>query len=164
MSTPAKMSLRFAQASDADDIARLTAQLGYRAEPSAVSERLSRILERPQERVLVAEVAGRVVGWLHAAVSEYLEADPFVVVGGLVVDSAHRKQGIGRALMDRVEQWAREQGCAVVRLSSSTPRTDAHRFYEQLGYTNIKTQYGFAKCVDPAKPVELSTFVPRVSR
>ncbi len=156
------MFVRLARESDATAIARLTTQLGYDVEPFRVSKRLSRILTRPQQCILVAEVEGQVTAWLHAVVAEYLEADPFVVVAGLVVDSARRTQGIGRALMERAEQWAREQGCGVVRLSSSTPRTEAHRFYERLGYTNIKTQHAFAKCVDAARVTDLSIFVPRV--
>lgn len=156
------MLIRPARPSDANDIARLTAQLGYDVETRHVADRLSRVLGRPQHCLMVAEVDGRAAGWLHAAVAEYLEADPFVVVGGLVVDSGHRAQGIGRALMDAAEQWTREQGCSVVRLSSSTPRTGAHRFYERLGYTNIKTQYAFAKCVDPSGAADLHAFVPRV--
>jgi len=30
---------------------------------------------------------------------------------------------------------ARERGCNIVQLTSDTDRTDAHRFYEQLGFT-----------------------------
>jgi len=38
----------------------------------------------------------------------------------------------------------------------------AHRFYEDLGYTNIKTQYSFIKPLDPAASARVRMFVPRV--
>jgi GNAT superfamily N-acetyltransferase len=67
-----------------------------------------------------------------------VDAEAFVLIGGLVVDRNHRRLGIGRELMDRAEAWARERGCSMVRLTSSATRTAAHRFYEDLGYTHIK--------------------------
>ena len=102
------------------------------------------------------------MGWLHASVWESIEADAFVVIGGLVVDRDHRGQGIGRALLERAEQWAVTQGCGIVRLWSSSMRSEAHKFYEHLGYQKLKTQYSFAKPVDPERAGDLQHFVPRV--
>jgi len=50
----------------------------------------------------------------------------------------------------------------MVRLCSSAKRNVAHRFYEDLGYTNIKTQYSFIKQLDAAAAARVRTFVPRV--
>ena len=38
----------------------------------------------------------------------------------------------------------------------------AHRFYEGLGYVNIKTQYSFAKPLNEAATARVRQFVPRV--
>jgi GNAT superfamily N-acetyltransferase len=113
---------------EAIDIARLTTQLGYEIAQSTAAARLSRILSRQDQQFAVADLDGRPVGWVHAAISEYIEAEAFVVIGGLVVDKNHRRNGIGRRLMEEVEEWARKRGCSVVRLWSSSARTDAHRF------------------------------------
>lgn len=139
------VSIRMACASDVDGMARLTSQLGYDVPVSAVQARLCSILARFDQRFLIAEDSGDSVGWLHAMIIECLETDRFVMIAGLVVDRGHRRQGIGRLLMRHAEQWADEQGCRVVRLWSSAARAAAHRFYEEIGYTNIKTQYSFAK-------------------
>jgi len=95
-------------------------------------------------------------------VVDYVDAEPFVRIAGLVVDRDHRRMGIGRALLARAEAWAVEQACSFVRLSSTTTRTAAHRFYEQAGYTNIKTQFSFIKAVDSSGNERLHAFVPRV--
>jgi GNAT superfamily N-acetyltransferase len=152
--------VRPARLSDAGAIVRLTSQLGYDADPSELKERLARILTRSDQRFLVAEVDGRPVGWLHAAVWEVIETAAFVVIGGLVVDRAHRGRGIGRLLMEHAESWARTQHCSIVRLWSTSSRTRAHRFYEGLGHTKVKTQYSFARALDPSAGV--SALVPRV--
>lgn len=156
------VSVRIARESDATDLASLTAQLGYQVKPSELRVRLSRILERSDQRFVVAEDQRQIVGWLHALVVEHIEANPFVVIGGLVVDRSSRRRGIGRLLMEDAETWVKDQRCSVVRLSSSVGRTGAHHFYERLGYKNIKTQYSFAKPLDPSGTRELSQFIPRV--
>ena len=156
------VAIRRARLSDAEAIALLAKQLGYSAEPSAVAVRLSRLLARTDQQFLVADHEGRAVGWIHMVLSEYVEADAFVVIGGLVVDRESRNQGIGRRLLAHAEEWAAQNGCLVVRLSSSVQRTEAHAFYQRVGYTNLKTQYSFAKSVGAAGTEALRAFVPNV--
>lgn len=156
--------IRPATPADAGDVATLTVQLGYELSATDAAARLSRILSHSDHRFWVADVRDDVVGWVHAVVTEYIDTEPFMVVAGLVVDRQHRRHGVGEALMGQVEAWARECGCAVVRLSSSDMRVDAHRFYERLGYVNIKTQYSFLKALDADTGTHIRGFVPRVER
>ena len=157
------VSIRTARVSDADDIASLTKQLGYDADVSAVRRRLTMLLARADQRVVVADVDGAAVGWLHAAISESIEGEPYVAIVGLVVDHGRRGRGIGRQLLADAETWARQQRCTIVRLRSSAGRTAAHRFYEHVGYTNIKTQFTFVKSVDGNRS-DFEALVPRIDR
>jgi len=161
MSAP--VTIRAARPSDADVIASLSEQLGYHPEPAAVAVRLSRVLARNDQQFLVAEDNGRPVGWIHMLIGEYVEAEAFVVIGGLVVDREYRNQGIGRRLLACSEEWAVQHGCSVVRLSSSTTRTAAHEFYRRVGYSILKSQYSFAKSVGTADAGALRAFVPDVT-
>ena len=167
MNAPARgradITIRSARLSDAETIAALTTQLGYAAELATVASRLSRLLARSDQQLLVADDGGRAIGWIHMVITEYVEADAFVVIGGLVVDREYRKQGIGRRLLIRAEEWAVQHGCSLVRLSSNVKRIEAHAFYERVGYTNLKTQFAFAKSLGPAGPDALRAFVPDVT-
>ncbi len=154
--------IRAARLSDAGEIAHLTTQLGYDLTEADAADRLSRLLLRDDQQFFVADVDGRAVGWVHVVFAEYVDAEAFVVIGGLVVDRNHRRLGIGRALMDRAEVWATERGCSMVRLTSSATRTAAHRFYESHGYRNIKTQYSFIKPLNATAAARVRSFVPRV--
>jgi len=156
------MTIRPAQSADARAIVDLTMQLGYEVAPALVAERLERMTARGDQQFLVADVDGGVVGWVHVAVMEFIETGAFAVIGGLVVDRRHRKKGIGRLLMTEAEAWARGHGCPIVRLSSSAFRTESHRFYQHLGYANIKTQYSFVKPLDRAGEDAIRGLVPRV--
>ena len=95
-------------------------------------------------------------------IAEYVEAEAFVMIGGLVVDHQYRKQGIGRRLLARAEEWAAQNRCSVVRLWSSAQRIEAHEFYRRAGYTHIKTQYSFAKPVGASGNEALRAFVPDI--
>jgi ribosomal protein S18 acetylase RimI-like enzyme len=50
------------------------------------------------------------------------------------VDFAHRHQGIGRALMEMSETWAREQNYTQIGLQVFTTNQPALNLYQQLGY------------------------------
>lgn len=52
----------------------------------------------------------------------------------LYVRADARRRGLGRALVGRVEDWARAHGATTVVLWSDDRFTDAHRLYERCGY------------------------------
>ncbi len=156
--------VRRASKGDAPAIARLTSQLGYDVSVPVTEYRISSILSQFGHSLFVGEDEGECVGFVHALVIDSLDVDRFVMIGALVVDRARRQQGIGRLLMQQAEAWAQEHGGRVVRLWSSAGRVEAHGFYEGIGYTNIKTQYSFAKTLSLAghADVDIRTLVPRL--
>jgi GNAT superfamily N-acetyltransferase len=50
------------------------------------------------------------------------------------VHAAYRSRGLGAALFTWAIGEARQRGCALVQLTTDKTRTDAHRFYERLGF------------------------------
>jgi ribosomal protein S18 acetylase RimI-like enzyme len=80
------------------------------------------IYVRDKDSQLIAGLIGRT----HA-LREWLE----ILV--LWVDEPHRGAGVGRKLMARAEEEARNRGCVYARLASSNYQ--APTFYEKLGYT-----------------------------
>jgi GNAT superfamily N-acetyltransferase len=136
------LTVRDAQPGDAEQIAGLLGQLGYRTHPGAVAARLER-LQVVGDRVVIVEVEGRPVGLAHLQVTPAIERDrPAARIGALVVDEAHRGHGIGRALVEAMEIEARARGCEVLFLTTSEQRDDAHAFYERLGLEHTGRRYG----------------------
>jgi GNAT superfamily N-acetyltransferase len=107
-----------------------------RAAPEAAAGAWDEILADPRRTFLVAERDDEVVGTADLVVVANLthDAAPLAFVENVVVASAQRGQGIGRALMAEAEDLALEAGCYKVQLLSNELREDAHRFYESLGY------------------------------
>ena len=138
-------SVRLAAPADAEPIAALSGELGYPADAQRVRATLGRVLGAPDQRVLVAESAGRVCGWLQAHSCEVLESGPRVEVMGLVVSPGMRRRGVGRALMAAAEAWARGLGAGCVVVRSNVKRTESHAFYPSIGYAQSKTQAVYRK-------------------
>jgi N-acetylglutamate synthase-like GNAT family acetyltransferase len=146
--------IRQALESDYQQLSELTSQLGYPAPEGKILERLQRILSSRNDLVLVAsDSEGRLVGWIHGFLSQYLESDYRVEIGGLVVDSHTRRKGVGRRLVLAIEAWARESGVCEVSVRCRSDRTESHYFYENMNFRCIKEQRVFRKRIHlPAQP------------
>ena len=137
------MSVREAFISDAEAINQLALELGYSCSSiAATKQRLSDIISTTNDKVWVFERQGSVVGWLHAFVALKLASPSFVEIGGLVVDSTCRRNGIGRSLVEQTQKWAKEKALNV-RVRCNTERENSHLFYRSAGFTTVKSQHVF---------------------
>ena len=129
------MRIRDADRADAAAIARLLGQLGYPADAEEIPRRLARLQRSGADRLFVAEIDGEVVGLagIHVAPSVEYDADA-AKVSAIVVDERFRRRGVGRALLEAVEEEARARGCGLVFLTTAERRKEAHEFYRGLGW------------------------------
>jgi GNAT superfamily N-acetyltransferase len=96
-----------------------------------------------RHRVLVVEIDGVVVGTAQLFVRPNLShgGKPLAEIESVVVDHGARGRGLGEALIRFCIDRAKELGCFRVQLTSNTKRTDAHRFYERLGFVPSHTGF-----------------------
>ena len=115
-----------------------------------MQERFELIARRPDGALFTADSGGPLLGWVHVYGVHLLESPTsFAEIGGLVVHAAARRQGIGRRLMEAAEHWAGAHGYLDVRLRSGLHRTEAHAFYQAIGYQLAKTSHLFQKLLPP---------------
>ncbi|HEY4594061.1 MAG TPA: GNAT family N-acetyltransferase [Thermoanaerobaculia bacterium] len=134
------MTIRPAAPADVPQLADLTTQLGYPTRPEEAEARLRDLASRPENAVLVAEVDGEAVGWIHVSALYSLEMDPGAQILGLVVDASRRGGGIGAALVEAAAEWAAGHGFRTLRVRSNVVRERTHAFYERLGFARTKSQ------------------------
>ena len=100
------------------------------------------LLAAPDGALFVA-TSGAAGEPLHGAVSVRIydtPPDPAMVprrrghVEKLVVSRAHRRRGLGRALMAEASAWARQQGAVELVLTVWAGNAEAEAFYRSLGY------------------------------
>ena len=103
------------------------------------------IAANPDDMILVAEEAGRILGVLQLTFLPGLARGGAVraQVEGVRVAAAARGRGLGRRMFEEVFARARARGCSLVQLTSDRTRTGAQAFYESLGFAPSHT--GFKK-------------------
>lgn len=122
--------LQTAVPSDAPRIARLCRDevetgLGWRWRAGAVA----RLMSRPQCEVAVARLGSELVGFAA------MELGPNIAeLLLLAVSREHRREGIGTALLDFLEDEARTAGVEAVWLHVRARNNPAISFYEMGGY------------------------------
>jgi GNAT superfamily N-acetyltransferase len=134
-----------------DDIAvsqDLLWQLGYPLDALELRRRYDAVARSQDHAVMVAAHGGRVVALCHMFQRPALDKPPEAVVQALVVDQASRGQGIGKLMMAAAETWAVDRGFRSIALASHVSRSDAHAFYESIGYRNETTSHQFRKSLE----------------
>ncbi|MFF3754773.1 GNAT family N-acetyltransferase [Streptomyces sp. NPDC002018] len=101
------------------------------------TEAYERLARDPNQRVMVAVREGRVVGTLQLTIVPGLSRRGAVrsIIEGVRVHGDERGSGLGTRFIEWAVDESRRQGCQLVQLTSDASRTDAHRFYERLGFT-----------------------------
>jgi GNAT superfamily N-acetyltransferase len=96
-----------------------------------------RLRDDPHQYVMVAERAGTVVGTLQLTIVHGLSrrGSTRSIIEAVRVHKLERGKGLGQRFIEWAIEESRNQGCRLVQLTSDASRTDAHRFYERLGFT-----------------------------
>ena len=69
-------------------------------------------------------------------------------VENVVTDKDFRKQGLGKKVMEKAIEFAREKNCYKVILESGAWRTEAHQFYRNLGFDDTAKKSFLLKLKD----------------
>ncbi|MDD3429176.1 MAG: GNAT family N-acetyltransferase [Oscillospiraceae bacterium] len=140
------ITLRDAQIDDAQAIWKLNDKVfGYEYPLETTRKQLAQLLKNPFYRFFVVCVEDKVVGYAQAADYDSTYGEPMKNIMAIAVDEAYQGCGAGRALLQAVEAWSRQSGCAGVRLVSGFDRQKAHGFYAHCGYEHRKDQKNFTK-------------------
>ena len=90
----------------------------------------------PRQLLVVAEQDGAPVGTLQLTFIPGLSrrGATRAQIEAVRVRADRRGSGLGQELVRWAIDTARERGCVLVQLTTDNSRTDAHRFYERLGF------------------------------
>jgi len=102
----------------------------------------------PDYRLYVAKTGCRIVGTFALLIMDNLghQGTKAGIVEAVAVHPSVQGLGIGRAMMEYAKHKCRDAGCYKLALSSNLRRTDAHQFYQALGFK----QHGISFVIDPA--------------
>ncbi|MEV6954023.1 GNAT family N-acetyltransferase [Streptomyces sp. NPDC051183] len=101
------------------------------------TEALKRLTDDPHQHLVVAVRGGRVVGTLQLTIVPGLSRKGAIrsIIEAVRIHADERGSGLGTRFIEWAIEQSRAENCQLVQLTSDVTRTDAHRFYERLGFT-----------------------------
>lgn len=145
------MKIRKAEPRDVEAIKRIYRQIiarlaelapCYRTDCEQDEEYIKNAIARAGSDILVAERGGAVTAFALLEERETarlagVAQRRFAFLTDICVDEKARGQGIGSALLDACEEWARGRGLEYMELNVLEANEAARRLYERTGYKKI---------------------------
>ncbi|MBK4774692.1 GNAT family N-acetyltransferase [Streptococcus rubneri] len=135
---------------DVEALSQINEQaLGYSFSTEKTAQQLAKLTKDAHHFFIGFEDSEtqQLLGYVHAEVYQSLYSDPGFNVLALAVLPDQQGKGIGKTLLQGLEQEAKQRVYAFIRLNSADYRIEAHAFYEHVGYSCDKLQKRFIKFI-----------------
>ena len=137
-------AVRSATVHDAPELARLLTMLGHPTDVAQIVAHWDEWSARGDAAIVADAGDGTLAGVATLHRMRVLHRPrPVGRITALVVDERVRGRGIGGTLVAAAERTLAGAGCGLLEITSNVRRTDAHAFYERLGYQ--RTSFRFMK-------------------
>jgi GNAT superfamily N-acetyltransferase len=140
------MEIRIANNTDVPQLLELYKELQQSDPPNDIDAAIA-VLEKAMKndvKYFVADNYGHIVGTCYIAIIPNItrQCSSIGFIENIVTAAEYRRMGIGRKLLQTAIEYAKKRGCYKVMLSSGIARSEAHDFYESLGFDgNSKKTY-----------------------
>lgn len=106
-------------------------------------EMASKYIEDPNSVVLVAQVDGKIIGFVRAEIREnpILENGRLGIIVELYVHPQYRRRGAARRLVEEASKELALRGVSIVGAEFPTANSIARAFYENLGFRPYLSVY-----------------------
>lgn len=137
---------------DLDDWLQLALELWPDYDAADMQAILGTIGQSPREAGFLArDEGGKAIGFMNLSLRvDYVPGashTPVAYLEGIYVQPDWQAQGIGRALISRAEQWAREQGCTELASDVLVDNPLGQTFHERSGFTEVERVVSYIKAV-----------------
>jgi GNAT superfamily N-acetyltransferase len=140
------IAIRKYLSTDIESLTELMTDLGSPSSLADMKKRMDLIESNPLYSTFVATLHEKVVGMIGVRMNiTYTNNKLKTQISSLVTKKEFQGQGIGRALIEFIEEWAKENGSDFLYLMSGIKeeRLKAHEFYKNSGFDI--TGYRFVK-------------------
>lgn len=153
------LEFRLARVADAGHLAAMSREfvesgLGWSWTPSRVAKHI----RSKDSIVLVAKGERRIAGF---AIMRFGEEEAHLDL--LAVKPVYRREGVGRHLIEWLEESALTAGVSIIYLEVRAGNAGAQRFYENLGYRRIRQLRGYYHGHEAAVCMGIDLWETRVS-
>jgi GNAT superfamily N-acetyltransferase len=136
------VEFKIAAIEHADAVYKLIHQLEHDLPFDNFLDQFTAKINTADYRIFVAIADDRVLAFAELHVMQFIIEEPKRArLTAFCVDGKYRNKQIGSDFIFFLESQCRELGCVSLELTSNARRTDAHRFYERLGFLEYSKMY-----------------------
>ena len=133
---------------DIENLIQMCAEIGYEVRYETLSAKINEIIKNKNSVILVAaDEENKPAGWIQLEISNFIFSEKTCNILALFVDKKYRGRRIGKKLLSKAEEWAKENNCTGLEIYSDITRIDSHDFYRHLDFKHIKTQQTFFRSI-----------------
>ncbi len=139
-------SIRRATKDDAEAITTLCSELNTLSSVSVSPERIDAVANSSNTYLLVGDDEGEIIATALVCLCQdvMFQHQPFAVIENLVVSAEYQREGIGKSLMEYIEDFCLQQDCSKIMLQTNSDNRSARDFYTAMGY-DPDAKIGFIK-------------------
>lgn len=138
--------VREANQFDIFSIQKLLETLAPDGNVHVLKEQINLFQDSSNNFLLVADVNDNIAGTvqLNICPDVMYKKQPYALIENIIVEKKHEKQGVGKALLSKVEEICVVNACSKIIFLSTSQRIEAHNFFDKLGYSG-SAKKGFVK-------------------
>ena len=134
--------IRRARVADGAALAKLLSELGYHCTQDFARKRIRALSGKATDRIFVAVEKQVVTAFISCHILPMIHQRGFLCrVTAICVLPEWRARGIGKLLMETVEDFARSRDCVKIEITSGKYRKSAHKFYRRSGYRTASARF-----------------------
>ena len=133
--------IRIAKESDLPTIRKLAREFVDSVEnregisKDVVSKNSRNVLKDPSSYILLAEIDGKAVGFIHFTTrTTIIHSGPSGLIDELAVSKRYREKGVGKELISAAVEKCKKLGCCEAEVSTEFTNTSAREFYKRIGF------------------------------
>ena len=116
------------------EIIQLTKQLNPEMDLNLLKERQSEMFTFDNHTCFGCYVEDKLVGVLSGWLTVRLYSGRQLEIDNVIVDKSMQSKGLGKQVLQWIEQWAKQRGCLSVELNTYVHNSRSHKFYFNQGY------------------------------
>lgn len=139
-------NIRRAQANDAVAIEKLYRELNTLSEPSVLPDHIAELATSETTYLLVCDDEGEILATALLCLCQdaMYKRQPFALLENLIVSIDYQREGIGKSMIDYIEDFCLQKDCSKIMLQTSNENRNARDFYTAMGY-DPDAKIGFIK-------------------
>lgn len=93
-------------------------------------------IEKHNIQYYIAKENGKIIGSCYICIIPNLSRGGKSIgfIENVITDKEYRRKGIGKNIIKKAIEYAKKQNCYKILLQSGNKRTEAHKFYESIGF------------------------------